>query len=60
MSRQLPINVSALQQLGFAVISVKQVMTKRPSRHGPVIAISLPLFLVTIAQPDVTEHFDSH
>jgi hypothetical protein len=37
----------ALQELGYEVISVKQMTTKRPSPEE-VTLVSLPLFLITL------------
>jgi hypothetical protein len=54
--RHLPNNTSseditvALQELGYEVISVKQMTAKRPSPEGGVTCISLPLFLGTLAR----------
>jgi hypothetical protein len=50
----LPINTSsediavALQELGYEVISIKQMTAKRLSPEGEVTLVSLPLFLITL------------
>jgi hypothetical protein len=52
--RHLPINTSSeditvvLQELGYEVISVKQMTAKRPSPEGEVTLVSLPLLLITL------------
>jgi hypothetical protein len=54
--RHLPSNNSsddisvALRELGYEVISVKQMTAKRPSPEGEVTHVSLPLFLITLAR----------
>jgi hypothetical protein len=54
--RHLPINTSseditvALQELGYEVISVKQMTAKHPSREGEVTLVSLPPFLITLVR----------
>jgi hypothetical protein len=40
----------ALQELGYEVISVKQMTAKRLSPEGEVTLVSLPLFLVTLVR----------
>jgi hypothetical protein len=40
----------ALQELGYEVISVKQLTAKRPSPEGGVACISPRIFLVTLAR----------
>jgi hypothetical protein len=40
----------ALQELGYEVISVKQMTAKRPSPEGEVTLVSLPLFLITLVR----------
>jgi hypothetical protein len=57
----LPTNTSseditvALQELGYEVISVKQMTAKRPSPEGEATCISLPLFLVTLARSEKSQ-----
>jgi hypothetical protein len=59
--RHLPTNTSsegitlALQELGYEVISVKQMTAKRPSPEGGATCISLPLFLVTLARSEKSQ-----
>jgi hypothetical protein len=54
--RHLPNNISsevitvALQELGYEVISFKQMTAKRPSPEGEVTLVSLPLFLITVVR----------
>jgi hypothetical protein len=38
----------ALQEMGYEVISVKQMAAKRPSAEGGVTIVTLPLFLITL------------
>jgi hypothetical protein len=40
----------ALQELGYEVISVKQMKAKRPSLEGGDTLVSLPLFLITLVR----------
>jgi hypothetical protein len=40
----------ALQELGYEVISVKQMTAKRPSPEGEVTLVSLPLFFITLVR----------
>jgi hypothetical protein len=40
----------ALQELGYEVISVKEMTAKRPYPEGKVTLISLPLFLITLVR----------
>jgi hypothetical protein len=54
--RHLPNNTSseditvALQELGYEVISVKQITAKRPSPEEEVTLVFLPLFLITLVR----------
>jgi hypothetical protein len=54
--RHLPINTSseditvALQELGYEVISVKQMTVKSPSPEGEVTLVSLHLFFITLVR----------
>jgi hypothetical protein len=40
----------ALQELGYEVLSVKQMTVKRPFPAGGDTLVSLPLFLVTLVR----------
>jgi hypothetical protein len=40
----------ALQELGYEVISVKQMTAKHSSPEGEVTLVSLPLFLITLVR----------
>jgi acyl-CoA synthetase (NDP forming) len=54
--KHLPNNTSseditvALQELGYEVISVKQITAKRPSPENGVTLVPLPLFLFTLVR----------
>jgi hypothetical protein len=39
-----------LQELGYKVISLKQMTAKHPSPEGAVSLISIPLFLITLGR----------
>jgi hypothetical protein len=59
--RHLPTNTSseyitvALQELGYEIISVRQMTPKHPSPEGGVKRISLLLFLITLAKSQTSQ-----